>query len=108
MEPYWGKPAVRNLRGDDGNVGIKPGPRHRPTRLDDGLRRSDDDWDEDARAAAASCLMMLTGIPDAIAAALEQLEPVPAPEQNGIAEEANDEPAEEASRKVRRRRAAAS
>jgi hypothetical protein len=22
LEPYWGKPAVRNLRGDDGNVGI--------------------------------------------------------------------------------------
>src|ERR1700724_3331623 len=24
LEPYWGKPAVRNLREDDGNVGIKP------------------------------------------------------------------------------------
>ena len=22
LEPYWGKPAVRNLRGDRGNVGI--------------------------------------------------------------------------------------
>ena len=26
MEPYWGKPAVRNLRGDDGNVGIIRSP----------------------------------------------------------------------------------
>jgi hypothetical protein len=22
LKPYWGKPAVRNFRGDDGNVGI--------------------------------------------------------------------------------------
>ena len=37
---YWGKPAVRNLRGDDGNVGIirspvraivLPDPRSYPT-----------------------------------------------------------------------------
>ena len=26
LEPYWGKPAVRNLRGDDGNVGIIRSP----------------------------------------------------------------------------------
>ena len=25
-EPYWGNPAVRNLRGDDGNVGIIRSP----------------------------------------------------------------------------------
>src|SRR5215831_15723662 len=26
LEPYWGKPAVRNLRGDDGDVGIIRSP----------------------------------------------------------------------------------
>jgi stage V sporulation protein G len=26
LEPYWGKPAVRNLRGEDGNVGIIRSP----------------------------------------------------------------------------------
>ena len=26
LEPYRGKPAVRNLRGDDGNVGIMRSP----------------------------------------------------------------------------------
>jgi hypothetical protein len=26
LEPYWGKPATRNLRGDDGNVGIIRSP----------------------------------------------------------------------------------
>jgi hypothetical protein len=26
LEPYWGKPAVRNLRGDGGNVGIIRSP----------------------------------------------------------------------------------
>ena len=26
LEPYWGKPAVRNFRGDDGNVGIIRSP----------------------------------------------------------------------------------
>ena len=26
LEPYRGKPAVRNLRGDDGNVGIIRSP----------------------------------------------------------------------------------
>ena len=26
MKPYWGKPAVRNFRGDDGNVGIIRSP----------------------------------------------------------------------------------
>src|SRR5215469_11341039 len=26
FEPYWGKPAVRHLRGDDGNVGIIRSP----------------------------------------------------------------------------------
>src|SRR5260221_2009905 len=26
LEPYWGKPAVRNLRGDDGNGGIIRNP----------------------------------------------------------------------------------
>jgi hypothetical protein len=27
LEPYWGKPAVRNLRGDDGNGGIIRSPQ---------------------------------------------------------------------------------
>jgi hypothetical protein len=26
LKPYWGKPAVRNFRGDDGNVGIMRSP----------------------------------------------------------------------------------
>ena len=26
LEPYWGKPAVRNLREDNGNVGIIRSP----------------------------------------------------------------------------------
>jgi RHS repeat-associated protein len=26
LEPYWGKPAVRNLRGNDGNLGIIRSP----------------------------------------------------------------------------------
>lgn len=26
FQPYWGKPAVRNFRGDDGNVGIIRSP----------------------------------------------------------------------------------
>ena len=30
LKPYWGKPAVRNFRGDDGDVGII---REQPTRL---------------------------------------------------------------------------
>ena len=26
LKPFWGKPAVRNFRGDDGNVGIIRSP----------------------------------------------------------------------------------
>ena len=26
LKPYWGKPAVRNYRGDDGDVGIIRSP----------------------------------------------------------------------------------
>ena len=26
LKPYWGKPAVRDFRGDDGNVGIIRSP----------------------------------------------------------------------------------
>jgi hypothetical protein len=26
LKPYWGKPAVRNFRGGDGNVGIIRSP----------------------------------------------------------------------------------
>ena len=32
LKPYRGKPAVRNFRGDDGDVGDNADPRHRPTR----------------------------------------------------------------------------
>jgi hypothetical protein len=34
LKPYWGKPAVRNFRGDHGNGGIIRSPisRHGPTR----------------------------------------------------------------------------
>jgi len=40
FQPYWGKPAVRNDRGDGGNVGIhsKPATRHCPTRLRGAIR----------------------------------------------------------------------
>lgn len=34
LEPYWGKPAVRNLRGDDGNVGIIRSPLRAIVLLD--------------------------------------------------------------------------
>ncbi len=37
LEPYWGKPTVRNLRGDDGNVGIIRSP-HRAFVLPDRTR----------------------------------------------------------------------
>jgi hypothetical protein len=35
LKPYWGKPAVRNFRGGrwKRRHHSKPGPRHRPTRL---------------------------------------------------------------------------
>ena len=39
LEPYWGKLAVRNLRGDDGNVGIIRSPV-RAIVLPDRPRRS--------------------------------------------------------------------
>ncbi len=34
LEPYWGKPAVRNLRGDEGNVGIIRSPLRAIVPLD--------------------------------------------------------------------------
>src|SRR5215831_20228617 len=53
LEPYWGKPAVRNLRGDRGNVGIIRSPvrasippdHHRHRRQE----RARDDPDGDCR-----------------------------------------------------------
>ena len=40
LEPYWGKPAVRHLRGDRGNVGIIRSPV-RASILPDQMLRSD-------------------------------------------------------------------
>jgi len=37
LKPYWGKPAVRDFRGSDGNVGIIRGPV-RAIALPGGLR----------------------------------------------------------------------
>ena len=41
FQPYWGKPAVRNDRGDHGNGGIIRSPisRHGPTRPVEGERK---------------------------------------------------------------------
>src|SRR6516164_1351050 len=40
FQPYWGKPAVRDDRGDGGNGGIIRSPisRHRPTRQTEAWR----------------------------------------------------------------------
>ena len=43
FKPYWGKPAVRNFRGDDGNVGIMRSPVRAivlPDRAVEAQRRS--------------------------------------------------------------------
>src|ERR1700686_867018 len=53
LKPYWGKPAVRNFRGGDGNVGIIRSPV-RAIALSDNRHEV-----EDERACAA----MLTVIP---------------------------------------------
>ena len=37
LEPYWGKPAVRNFRGGDGNVGIIRSPVRAIALLDRNL-----------------------------------------------------------------------
>ena len=39
FQPYWGKPAVRNDRGDDGNVGIIRSPVRAIVLLDNLLVR---------------------------------------------------------------------
>ena len=36
LKPYWGKPAVRDFRGDDGNVGIIRSPVRAIVLLDRG------------------------------------------------------------------------
>ena len=41
LKPYWGKPAVRNFRGDDGNVGIIRSPVRAIVLLDRIQRRSE-------------------------------------------------------------------
>src|SRR5271167_244321 len=55
LEPYWGKPAVRNLRGDDGNVGIIRSPVRAIVRPDrhrvSSLRRSPGNCAKCARVA---------------------------------------------------------
>ena len=53
LKPYWGKPAVRNFRGGDGNVGIIRSPV-RAIALPDNRHEA-----EDERACAA----MLADIP---------------------------------------------
>ena len=40
LEPYWGKLAVRNLRGDGGNVGIIRSPVRASILPDYGLMRN--------------------------------------------------------------------
>jgi hypothetical protein len=37
LKPYWGKPAVRNFRGGDGNVGIIRSPVRAIVLLDHAL-----------------------------------------------------------------------
>src|SRR5713226_4001661 len=44
LKPYWGKPAVRNFRGDDGNVGIIRSPV-RAIALPDKLPEADGSCD---------------------------------------------------------------
>jgi hypothetical protein len=47
LKPYWGKPAVRNFRGDDGNVGIIRSPVRAialPDRLYGGTQWTAIDW----------------------------------------------------------------
>jgi hypothetical protein len=46
LKPYWGKPAVRNFRGDDGNVGIIRSPVRAIALLDN------PDWHEPLRFVA--------------------------------------------------------
>ena len=41
LKPYWGKPAVRNFRGGDGDVGIIRSPVRAIALLD--LRRGNSD-----------------------------------------------------------------
>jgi len=38
LKPYWGKPAVRNFRGDDGNGGIIRSPQRAIVLPDSGGR----------------------------------------------------------------------
>ena len=40
LKPYWGKPAVRNFRGGDGNVGIIREPSSQPPLLGAGPLRT--------------------------------------------------------------------
>ena len=44
LKPYWGKPAVRNFRGGDGNVGIIRSPVRAIVLLDLGLMRGVGDY----------------------------------------------------------------
>jgi hypothetical protein len=41
LKPYWGKPAVRNFRGGDGNVGIIRSPVRAIALPDYKIRSSD-------------------------------------------------------------------
>jgi len=58
LEPYWGKPAVRNLRGDDGNVGIIRSPVRAivlPDRTSVGRRGATDGSRCSGRRFASGC-----------------------------------------------------
>jgi hypothetical protein len=50
LKPYWGRPALRNFRGNDGNVGIVRSPL-RAIALSDQSSKSFADF----RMAANSC-----------------------------------------------------
>jgi len=62
LKPYWGKPAVRNFRGGDGNVGIIRSPvraialpdnRHEAEEEEALQERSSDPLDLESCAATA-------------------------------------------------------
>ena len=52
LEPYWGKPAVRNLREDNGNVGIIRSPVRAIVLPDSGLATRLGGWSVSGRRGA--------------------------------------------------------
>ena len=55
LKPYWGKPTVRNFRGDDGNVGIIRSPVRAIVLLDRVRRQA-------ARPRPAGAVRELTAV----------------------------------------------